>query len=469
MRKIGIVRACIGMCTIALVVGCASQTQQSVFDETEQTVRIAVMYGGGTYDYERSLYTELYEITHPKTKMEFTSAIDNNAYDWSKKPNEIAEMKKMLTGDNPPDVVVLSSLKQVSKLTEENLLSPLDAFLKKDSVDMNAFVPAVIEGIKGASSDGQLYALAPLYETKALFYNRGIFDKVGIDPPTDGMTWEEVFSMADKVASGNGAERVYGIAFTETVPTNVFDDAKEYVTQLKLSMYNDTYTAVTVNTPQWNKVITTLIGMRKQKLIPEEALDATGGVAPSQYNGSPFFSGKLAMVLGRPSLINQIISSNEALERTGEGQPIEWDIVSIPTFPEAPDAGSAMTVSGMLAINAKAQNAEGAWDYIRFIHSDQWARIKARSEDTISSLTAYVKPKDGYTYNVKAFTSVKPVVESNVYESPLSYEIINEIEQIGRMKIEEVVQGKKTAADALKEWEAEANPKLKKYNEDNKR
>jgi multiple sugar transport system substrate-binding protein len=457
-RRIGL-----GVLAIVIVTTVACSKNDSVLDETAQTIRIAVMQSYGNYD--RSMYTELYEITHPKTKVEIVSAVDYNKIDQESgiTPDYVAEMKKLLTGDNPPDIVIANSLDEFRKLTEENVLTPLDAFMKKDNVDTSAFVPSLLEGLKTVASDGQLYGLAPLFSTSALYFNRGIFEQAGIDPPRDGMTWDEVLKLAEQVASGNGKERTYGISFDSWWPSNVMANAQKFARQLKLRFFDDNLERMEINRPEWENVFSTIVSLHKNKVVLDETTAQSDQGQYYDYNDNIFTRGKLAMMIGDISLIDTIISGNERIQNTGKGDPIDWDVVTMPTFPEAPNIGSALFVSGLMGINAKAQNADGAWDFIRFINSKEWARIKSRSESYLSSLTEFVKPKEGYEYNVGAFYKLTPIAGN---ENTITFP---NIDQIGQTQLDEVLKGKMKLKDALKKWDEEGNKLLVQERENAKK
>lgn len=466
-----IVKIGLSLSLVGLLIACSGNSDGG--GDTEQTLRIAVMYGAGNNDYYRQQWTELYEITHPKTKIEMLEAVDPNIFYTSEtatQPDPIAEMKKLLTSATPPDVVIFDTPAELQKISDANLLSSLDTYMKKDNFDQKQYLPNVLESIKTISTDGKLYGLTPLFDTSVLFYNRTLFEEAGVEPPTDGLSWEDALNLAQQVSSGKGKNRIYGFAFNESAPTQLFDDAKEYATQLQLSFYDEEFKKMTVNQSEWEEVFNTLIEYRKSKIFPELTTDQTSGGAYDPAMANLFIGNKVAMMLGRTYLINQLIQHNETVQKTKQGKPIDWDIVSIPTFPESPETGGWIGTYGLMAINAKAQNPEGAWDFIRFINSKEWARLKSRNQDMISSLVEYAKPKEGLNYNVKAFYHLKPT-GSNAWsqlDPTISYEKISEIESIGRSKIELVLEGKKKIKDALREWEKEGNVVLTRFQEEEK-
>lgn len=58
--------------------------------------------------------------------------------------------------------------------------------------------------------NGNLYALPFRSDFWVVFYNKGLFDKAGIQYPTNDMTFAQYDALARKMTSGNGANKVYG-------------------------------------------------------------------------------------------------------------------------------------------------------------------------------------------------------------------------------------------------------------------
>jgi multiple sugar transport system substrate-binding protein len=465
MRKIGIVRACIGMCTIALVVGCASQTQP-VVDQTEQTVRIAVFFDRDRHAYERQMYTQLFEATHPNTKVEIVSAVAMDEWNVDK-DTAMHRMKKVLHDSFlPPDVVIMDTLDDLRVLKEENLLLPLDDLLKNDKVDLAAFVPHLLDGLKAATGGGQLFALAPLFSQTALFYNKKIFQDAGIEPPRDGMTWDEVLLLAEKIASGSEKDRIYGISLDGWWPSWVVKNARTYGRQRKLRFFDEDLQRMQINRPEWEQVFTTIISLHKQKVVPvsteeEESYTVNDDTIPlppghwNWYGDNRFMQGKLAMMVRDSTFVSSINHHHDYISQFRiKESPIDWDVVTIPTFPEQPNVGGLLSVRGLMGIPHQAPNPDGAWDFIRFVHSADWARVKSRNQSWLSSLTKFIQPDGTYDYNIGAFYALPPDSGAD-FQKPNYF-----VDLIGELLMKDVMNGTLTLPDALKKWEEEGNEAL---------
>jgi multiple sugar transport system substrate-binding protein len=82
-----------------------------------------------------------------------------------------------------PDVLEIDG-PQVPKLADAGLLEPLDGFLS--AAERGDFLPTIIA--QGTFA-GHLYALGAFESALALYYDRALFDRAGIDAPPVGGSW----------------------------------------------------------------------------------------------------------------------------------------------------------------------------------------------------------------------------------------------------------------------------------------
>ena len=453
----------VGLLFLSFLTACLPNAEQS--EETKRVLRIATVQGYGADDeWFRSQFTELFEFANPNISIEIVPAIDFGQYRYTEgAPNPaeqkdpLDELRKMMAGDNPPDLVVVD-YSQLPELLDDNLLAPLDPYITKDKFDTTKIVPTILDGIKDVATDGKLYALAPLFSSSAMFYNKTIFTDAGVPFPTDGMTWEDVFYLAEQVANGEGKDRKYGFSFTNYQGGDSFWEMQIYTQPLQLRMYDDAFDRLTVDSDQWEQVWKKMAELRKKNLfpLPPDYSQATNK-QPGPFDYDNFISGKVAMVIANYYYINEILNANKMAETNESMKTVDWDVVTLPTHPQAPGIGGFITMNGLMGINAKAQNTEDAWRFISFINGPEWARLKSRSIGTLVSHKDYVEPKAGLAYNIEAFTQLKPAVlfdESEIYRK---YPSIYEVQSIGQMKFQEVMEGKKEARQALKEWQTEGD------------
>lgn len=452
--------------TLGLLAGCTGGKAKET--EQEKVLRIGVLYGGYDDSYFRQQYTDIYEFTHQNVRIEIVPAIDQSQYRYDdgsqqmKQPDYLDSMKKIMTGSNPVDVVVTDT-SVLNQLIQENMVKQLDPMIQEDKFDTADFVPSVIDGIKDLG-DGNLYALTPSFTSSALYFNKKLFADAGVEPPKDKMTWDDIFNLARRLAKGEGKDRVYGFSFSRYQGSDPFYDMQSsYVSALQLKTYDDKAEKMTVNSPQWTKVWETMSKLAKDKIIP----DTQNGMNESDHwtpiSGDLFLSGKVAMTIGESSYVNEISDANNNAAKIKNFKAIDWDVVTVPVHPEKPDIGGNIWLNNIFAINSSAPNSETAWDFIKFINSEDWAKLRSRSNSyEMVSRKTYIKPKEGLDYNIQAFYLLKPNAPTNPKEEKLMQDKpgLYGVTNIGRNYFKEVLDNKKTPAEALKEWEEKGNKML---------
>ncbi len=448
--------------TGGLLAACSPASKKAE-EDTPRLLRIASVFGDSSYDgYLRTEFTEIYEYTQ-QVEVEFVYAIDYSEYRYEDGLGDldpIEELIKLMEGPNPPDLVMIE-YPQLQELVNNNMLLALDSYIANDNIDLSEFVPMVIDGLKEVGND-QLYALAPTFSSSALIYNRGLFDRAGVGYPEDHMTWNEIFDLARRVAGGEGEDKVFGFSFNRYAFDDLFYYLQNYTAPLQLRFVDDSGERMLVNSEQWANVLNTLVDLYRDEVLPNRdniTLDYS-----SPYSHDLFLSGKVAMTLVHYSELDEVINANNYADSIEGYEYIDWDVVTYPTHEEAPGVGAAISMYPLLGINAKAQNTEGAWDFIKFIHSEEWAKLKSRSSHQLVTRKAYNEPKGGLDYNMEAFFALKPQPQflTDMYRIVPNYW---EIMQIGQRKFYEVLENEKTVEEALAEWQTEGDMLLQQNRE----
>ncbi len=110
-----------------------------------------------------------------------------------------------------PDVFWMHS--NVAQMYMENdILLNLDDYIAADeNIDMASFYEGVTE-LFTRDDNGSVYALPKDHDTIALLYNKALFDKYGVECPTDEWTWEDVRDAAKAITEAGADDGVYGYA-----------------------------------------------------------------------------------------------------------------------------------------------------------------------------------------------------------------------------------------------------------------
>ncbi|OXS62407.1 hypothetical protein B1A99_00635 [Cohnella sp. CIP 111063] len=444
--------------------------------DNRRTLRIGTMYGSKSDEsWFRQQFTDMFEFTHSNIDIEVVPAIDYSEMqfeDYSKQQepvDQMAKLKEIMTGSNPVDVMIINDMSMLGQLVNDNLLKQLDPMINEDKIDVSEFVPTVIDGIK-EQGDGFLYALSPTFQSSALYYNKKLFTKQGVEFPQDGMSWDDVFNLAKRMKSGSGKDAIFGFTFNQWGAGDNFWDFQSFAAPLQLRMFDEKGETMTVNTPQWQNLWETIAQMKKDRVTPsQEDMNYEQPQGENyRYNpfqGQLFLNGKVAMTIGDYGMINQIQQMNDNSDKL-KMEKLEWDVVTVPYHIGKEGFGGNIYLNQLAGINANARNTDDAWEFVKFMNGKEWAKLKSRSTYELSARKEFVKVRDGMSYNIDAFTKMKPaplqgssIKEQELYREKPNLNLINEM---GSMLFSQVMQGSKSAKDALALWQEKGNDLLQK-------
>ena len=129
---------------------------------------------------------DVYEAENPGVTVEFVPFV-NTDY------NNI--LSTGLTGDGGPDVAQVRSYGGVQPMIEAGQLVALDDKIST----LENFPPLALKSQTG-QSDGLVYGVPIAYQAFTAFYNKGIFDELGLSEPE---TWDEFVNVLDTLAEND--------------------------------------------------------------------------------------------------------------------------------------------------------------------------------------------------------------------------------------------------------------------------
>jgi multiple sugar transport system substrate-binding protein len=155
-----------------------------------------------------------------------------------------------------------------------------------------------------------MYAMPLSLGFPIMYYNKDIFDKFAVPYPKDGMSWEDVIELAKRVTRQSDGIQYMG-----------FDGGG--FARLSLSMLQEKYDAkrekALLTTPGWVRV---LDYYKQWRSIPGNNVTGNMNLFAKEK--------RLAMF----ATFNGALSQLEDLYR--QGDPLNWDMVTQPTFKEQP-------------------------------------------------------------------------------------------------------------------------------------
>lgn len=279
------------------------------------------------------------------------------------------------TGGELPDVFWMHS--NVAQMYMENdmLLDLTDKIAASDKIDLNNYYEGIV---KLYSSNGKQYAVPKDIDTIALWYNKTIFDEMGVAYPDDTWTWNDFADAAAKLTNddhwgyaiqpGNNQEGYYNTIYS--MGGYVISDDK------KKSGFDD---------PNTVKAMELITGMIAAGSCPD--LNTVSETAPNEL----LSAGKVAMSINGSWML--------AGYRDNEYTAANCDVAVLPFTNDPSDRVSIYNGLGWAA-SANGKNTDAAWSLIEFLGSKE-SQIKQAELGV--TMAAYKGCSDAWVNSVDCF------------------------------------------------------------------
>lgn len=322
------------------------------------------------WDINQTTYIEpmvqAYMAAHPNVSIELIN-ISANDYD--------DKVAVMLAGGDTTDIISVKDMPQYAGMVAKKELLPLDSYIKKDGIDLKGYA-GITDDI---SVGGALYALPYRSDIWVLFYNKDLFDKAKVAYPTNDMTWDQYATLARRMSSGDGVDRVYGSHYhiwRSTVQLPSVQDGKHSIISTDYSFMKPYYEMV--------------LKMQKDKTVMDYASLRVGNI---HYTGV-FYNDQIAMMPMGTWFMGTLISKI----KDGTAS-MKWGMVKLPHPPAVP-AGTTFGTITSLAINAESEHQAAAWDFLKYFCGAEGA-LKLAGMGTLPALrnpgiVAALKNIDGF-------------------------------------------------------------------------
>ncbi len=316
----------------ALVLGACSQgsaTSESDSDESDGTTAITYMEFSSNGGHEEHLQAivDAFEEENP----DITVKVETTPYD-----QYFTKLQTALAGGTAGDTFELNYENFVTYAENGSLAELSD-------VDSAAYKPSLLEAYQ---YEGAQLGLPESFSDVVLFYNKELFDKAGIDPPTADWTWAEEQAAAEKLTDKGAG--VWG----DYQPVTFFEFYKT-LEQSGGSFFNEDKTKAAFDSPEGVEAAEWLVG-KSGTTMPTEA----DGAGTPDFDTNLFKDGKLAMWHSGIWMFDALADA-----------PFEWDIV---VEPGNTQKASAMFANGVV-VNADTDEQEAAEKWISFLTASQAA------------------------------------------------------------------------------------------------
>ncbi|MBW7454794.1 ABC transporter substrate-binding protein [Paenibacillus sepulcri] len=255
--------------------------------------------------------------------------------------NDGTRYEDLIAKGTIPDIVFdevgRNTYRQIRRFKMEYDMTDL---VKKYNFDTGTLNPADFQHSVN-TSDGKLYSLPFNSNDWVLVYNKDIFDQFGLDYPKDGMTWDEAYEMTKKLTRQVGDITYKGFQMNPAhyMRFNQLSEPALNPNEDKSSMVSD----------NWLKIVSNIRAFYE---IPGNQLVKT----------NEFVTGKIAMIVDSLENVNKLLDENKDLN---------FDISSVPVFPDAPKSKFQPDTNGMFITNQSADK-DLAFQVIQYLLSPEY-------------------------------------------------------------------------------------------------
>lgn len=372
---------------MALLTGCNSSnsTNGETKGNNEKVTLTLGYYSSGTTDKSMSEVIKNFQKDNPNIEIKTQTAPYGQFFQ---------KLDTQIAAGSQPDIW-LSDGVYVQKFAERKAIRDLTPWIKENlnTEDYYGFD-------FNKDTEGKYWAVPEGVQIASLFYNKDMFDKAGVDYPTEDWTWDDLKVAAAKLtidSKGKNANQPgfqpdsvsqYGYSFF-----NITEGWFPILKSFGGDVLDESLQKSVVNSPENKEALNWIIdGMKKGVIVDPVDLESF------QSPFSPFPSGGAAMVTG---IYARTMAANEA--------NINYDVTLLPKGPDGKRSTSVIANSWVISSKTDDKKAEAAWKFIQnWVTNDdvqkEWAKLGAAVPVKKSVVDSDVFLKSGNNpENKKAF------------------------------------------------------------------
>jgi len=291
--------------------------------------------------------------TNPEQRARFLSSNGRRIHVHLLSTTEVNRKVKMaVAGSVPPDIAGLWS-RDVPVFAQYNAAMPLDAWIKRDGPDPQAYQPCYWEMCE---YEGRVWALPTTPSTIAMFWNKDLFKAAGLDPERPPRTLAKLDEYNRKLTARDKKGRLLRMGFHPAEPGwwnyawgNWFGGPHVTPDGRKLLL----------DAPQWVAAFEWLDGMA-EFYGRGEMRTFKGGLGTFDSPQNAFISGKVAIVLQGVWMANYIRVYKPAMN---------WGAAPFPGPGGNTTNPVTLAQADVLIIPRGCKHPEEAWKFIRYVNS----------------------------------------------------------------------------------------------------
>jgi multiple sugar transport system substrate-binding protein len=282
----------------------------------------------------------------------------------------------LITAGQIPDIV-WEGLTNIRGSLELDMPMNLNPLIEKKKFDLTKFDAKITDSIKSYSPTNDIRYLPFNVFVFATQYNKDIFDKFGVPYLKDGMTWEAMVEVGNKMKRQEQGVQYLGIQTSGSNRTQ---------TQLSLALVDEKSEKAAVQTEGWKKLFE----------LWKSYGNVPGQPVMSKFSGRDEFH-KTKNLAIFPDIL--MLQNTDMV--TAEKEGLNWDVVTFPTFKDRPNIGVGVFSDGFYIPNG-SKHADLAFDIISYLSADREVQLAASQNGRITGLNDSEIKKQAFSNNPAA-------------------------------------------------------------------
>jgi multiple sugar transport system substrate-binding protein len=420
-----------GSCAIflaLLVTGCAGGTEKTgvTSENSTEPVTLEMFQQGANINDEEfaQLIAEPVKRKYPNITVDLIR-------------NKEGAIEDLIASGTLPDMT-FTSHNSLNKFSQLGLAYDITNELKKYKIDIQRYDTTAMKTIQSRSDKGEIWGMPFSVNFSVLYYNKDLFDKFAVAYPRDGMHWDDAIELAKKLSRVDGGTQYAGM------------DIEAYERlggQLSLDVIDRKTGKAALLSTGWPKAFQTY------KTIKD--------IPGNTYKGNPKPAFENDRVLAMFGSRGARVGEFEELYHSGKA--MNWDMASMPTFPEAPGKAFAVDIH-MLTILATSKHKRAAFQVLAYLIGEE-AQLEMNKRGRLSSLND-TRIRETFGANLQSMKgkNVRAVYATEGAEEPPYSENSGIVKQELGPAMKNVLSGKEDINTALRNAEERANQAIAAIN-----
>lgn len=286
----------------------------------------------------------------------------------------------------PIDIFYSDPIAYPRDVAEFGLAYDMSDLIKQFNFDQTRLYPGPVQVMKDTFNKG-ITGLPLAMRNVVLHYNKNLFEKFGVAPPRDGMTWDEVYELARKMTRQDNGVTYRGIDFS----VHVID-----YNQLSLGMVDPKTDRASVNNAQWGELIRNFA--RFYQITGNEV-----GTPEAKDIMDWKRFGEKGITAMEPTTFTSAAVTKELFD---------MDYASLPSFAAKPGVGSQSPAT-YIGLTASTRHHREAFRVIEYLLSNEFQTMLSRTGTIPALKDPAVNAVFGADVPELAGKNLKAVIPSN--------------------------------------------------------